>query len=765
MLRSWNVRPAIALALLGALCAGPLLAQDPEDVEDDAESSPRVERLRFPGADRLDPRELRASIATEATRCRSLLLRPFCWLTDWDAFVEKHHLDRDELERDEIRLVVRYFRRGYREVETRSEVRPHGEGVEVLFHIEEREPTVIESLELLEAEPRLTGTQKRRAGLPGPGEPLDLIRLDTATARLRTMLAEEGYLDAEVRDAITVEEGRRAGFVEIRVEPGRRATVGGLDVRGNRGVAGRTIRDATLLRPGRVLRHGDLEAARRRLHESNLFYESAVEVPPQPDSAKRVVIEVREAPPRAAQGAIGFNTVEFAQVEGGFDHYDWLGGGRQLKVQATVGNLLARQFNDTGVFRDVLPRDREFADDDAFLRPTWTASVELQQPAFLSIGNTLSGAVFGHRRSTPRVAIDEGFGANLSFTRRLRPRTTASLAYRFEMTEIEAGELYFCVSFGVCELPTVDALRQRQRLAPVGVSFTTDRTDHPISATSGWRASVELEHAGSVTSSQFRYHRASGSATLHLPFDGGRRVLAGRVRAGWVGPLDGTTAALGLEGDFDELIHPRKRFYAGGSRSVRGFGENQLGPRVLTVSPAALTDPGLDEPCTTAQLTDGSCDPNIAPRSAFDPRPSGGTAVVEMNVEYRFPLWRELGGAVFVDGAVVRGEQTGARAPVGLDGRGGEPDPEGLLDRTFHAITPGVGVRYDTRIGPIRADVGVRLTGAERLPVVTEVTDEEGRRRLVRLQTPMLFEATEDASLLGRISRRLRLHLSIGEAF
>ncbi len=765
MSRSWILRLSIGLPLLGALCAGPLLAQDPDDAEDDAAGSPRVERLGFPGADAIEPRELRANIATEATRCRSILLRPFCWLTDWDAFVEKHHLDRDEVARDEIRIAVRYFRRGYREVETRSEVRPHGEGVEVLFHIEEGEPTVIESLELLEAEPLLTGTQKRRADLPGPGEPLDLIRLDTATARLRTMLAEDGFLDAEVRDTITLEEGRRRGSVVVHVEPDRRATVGELDVRGRRDVADRTIRDATLLRPGRVLRQGDLEAARRRLHGSNLFYESAVEVPPQPDSAKRVEIEVREAPPRAVEGAVGFNTVEFAQVEGGFVHYDWLGGGRQLEVQATVGNLLARQFNDTGIFRDVLPRDREFADDDAFLRPTWTASAELRQPAFLSTGNTLAGAVFGHRRTTPRVAIDEGFGANLSLTRRLRPRTTASLAYRFEMTEIEAGELYFCVSFGVCELPTVDALRQRQRLAPVGVSFTADRTDDPIAATSGWRANVELEHAGSVTASQFRYHRVSGSATRYLPFDGGRRVLAGRVRAGWVRPLGGTAAALGIEGDFDELIHPRKRFYAGGSRSVRGFGENQLGPRVLTVSPAVLTAPELEDPCTTAQLVDGSCDPNVAPRRAFDPRPSGGTAVLEVNVEYRFPLLHDLGGVVFVDGALVRGDRTGAGMPVGLEGAGGEADPEGLLEGTFHAITPGVGVRFDTPIGPIRADVGVRLTGAERLPVVTEVMDEEGRRRLVRLRTPMLFDATEDASLVGRVSKRLRLHLSIGEAF
>ena len=40
--------------------------------------------------------------------------------------------------------------------------------------------------------------------------------------------------------------------------------------------------------------------------------------------------------------------------------------------------------------------------------------------------------------------------------------------------------------------------------------------------------------------------------------------------------LGGTAEALGVAGS-DELLHPRKRFYAGGARSVRGFGEGQLG--------------------------------------------------------------------------------------------------------------------------------------------------------------------------------------------
>ena len=32
-----------------------------------------------------------------------------------------------------------------------------------------------------------------------------------------------------------------------------------------------------------------------------------------------------------------------------------------------------------------------------------------------------------------------------------------------------------------------------------------------------------------------------------------------------------------------DVVHPQKRFYAGGANSVRGFAQSRLGPRVLQV--------------------------------------------------------------------------------------------------------------------------------------------------------------------------------------
>ena len=56
----------------------------------------------------------------------------------------------------------------------------------------------------------------------------------------------------------------------------------------------------------------------------------------------------------------------------------------------------------------------------------------------------------------------------------------------------------------------------------------------------------------------------------------------------------------------DDILHPRKRLYLGGASSVRGFGENQLGPHVLTVAPELLRGSGDSSTVCSCCNTTGS---------------------------------------------------------------------------------------------------------------------------------------------------------------
>lgn len=102
-----------------------------------------------------------------------------------------------------------------------------------------------------------------------------------------------------------------------------------------------------------------------------------------------------------------------------------------------------------------------------------------------------------------------------------------------------------------------------------------------------------------------------------------------------------------------DRIAPSRRFYAGGGGSVRGYGFQRLGPR----------DPVFDDPI-------------------------GGRSVTEFAIEARI-RWKNWGIVPFLDGGNI------STSPL--------PKFDNLR---FGA---GIGVRYHTRFGPIRVDVGTPL--------------------------------------------------------
>jgi outer membrane protein assembly factor BamA len=733
----------IFMAAIAALYTTSVRAQSTADTG----PAPRVDRLTIAGAQAVSAAEVRANIFTEATRCRGFLLRPFCLISNSTLWKEVERLDTLEVRRDELRIRVHYFRRGYREAQVASSILRRGaDAVEVRFDIVEGPATTVTTLDVVGFGEALDSADIALADPPEVGEPLDLIRLDSAALRLRERLDAAGYIDAEVIDTAVVDRATETAVARIEIEPHARATLEEVEIVGTENVADGIIRTALDVRDGDVLTSDRLYGSQRNLYQSNLFRMARVRVPPQPDSAKLLVVEVDEAPPRSVNGGVGVSTIDFVQIEGGFTHYDLWGGAQLLDVQATVGNLLANQLEGTSGFVGIAPSGFFEGDEGPFLRPTWQASVTLSQPSFRSsYRNTLSGSVFSHRRIVPGIAVDRGVGASASFTRKLDPRSPLSATYRYEISRVEAGEVYYCINFGVCEPSLIAALRDGQTLSPAAISFFADRSDDPLAPTEGFHIRVDAEHASALTLSNFRYNRATAEYAHFFPIGEGR-VLAGRVRGGWVRGLGSSGPALGLPDEL-ELVHPRKRFYAGGSRSVRGFGESQLGPRILSIGAGVLTaeeDEG-GAGCSAAQLEDGSCDPSAVPSDQFVPRPLGGERLLEANVEYRFPLFGAIGGAVFVDAGWLGGGELDASAES--------------------AVTPGFGFRYASPIGPVRIDLGIRPQGSDELAVVTEIVAADGERRIIRLDEPKLFDPLEGRSGIGKLLSRLTLHFSIGQAF
>jgi outer membrane protein assembly factor BamA len=761
-MNSLTRRLLLAGAVVMGVAGAPVLAAAQRSPVE--EEHPEVKELVLDGVVSVDKSELKRNIATSESGCNNMLAQIFfCWFSKAPAFYEREYLDRDDLRADLLRIRVFYYLRGWRDTQVDTSVVADGDGVKVTFHVQEGEPTRVGRVQVLYDSTVLTQRRVERLVSVRAGEPLSLLALDSSRVLLQGDMWEKGFADAKVDTIIAVDSVRRRADVTFQVVNNRRATVGTITILGAEQVDPTTIVNAMPLRTGEIFRRSDVIESQRNLYESNLFRTVIVTVPEQADTVKDVEVNVLEAPEREARVAGGFNTIDYVQLEGRLTHYNLFGGARRLDVSGAVSNLFASAINGAGPFRTIRDENR------AYLLPTYQVSAEFRQPSFLQRPeNAVGFGAFLNRRAATGVYIEHGWGGTATFTRNIAEGERASANYRFEVTRVEASDVYFCVNYGVCDTTTINVLKTRQTLSPATVTYIRDKSNELFTPTTGYVLRGSAEHASALTASHYQYNRATADAAYYFRIGRSRAkgwasssvspavtntVLAVHLRAGLVRPV-GTA-------DDRSVLHPRKRFYAGGSQSVRGYAENQLGPRILTVAPERLqyaqSLPG--GVCDATSINVRYCDPNSPDTTGsgqlirdenFIPRPLGGTSIIEGGVELRFPIYKKITGAAFIDAGAV-GEASAASFVDLVD--------FGRLRGATWAVTPGVGVRYHTRVGPIRVDLGYNPHGQEALPVVTEVLNAEGEREIVPLDRARLFQPHR------RWYQRLTLHLSIGQAY
>ncbi|HEY4306174.1 MAG TPA: BamA/TamA family outer membrane protein [Gemmatimonadaceae bacterium] len=739
-----------AIALLATI-SGSVTAQSSRDEE---RLAPEVTKLAITGVKSVDWHDLSKSINSRASKCRSILIEPFCLVSKSPLWVDKYYLDQKELERDVVRIRVYYWYKGYRETTVDTVVTKLAEkkiGIE--FKVTEGRPTLIRKLSIAYDSTLINEKTRNRLTLLKANDPLDLTRLDTMRVSFQSELWDRGFGDAVIDTTITMDSAQYLADVNMKLVPNRRTTIGRLTITGNKRVGANTILNSLTFGTGDLYRQSSVLESQRNLYESNLFRLAVIDVPPQYDSVKNVNIDVTEAPMHEARIGPGLSTLDFLQVQGHYTAYNVLGGARRLDVDGTVGNLFASSLAGRGLFRDVQSDVGKNTDASPFFQPTYNASIDFKQPAFLQRPADQAGfGTFAHRTINPGVFIDQGFGGQATLTHVLAPRTPISINYRYEQNRVEASDVYFCMTFGVCDNVTIGALRSHQSLSPLTLTGFIDHSDQPFSPTKGYVARLDVEHASNITASDYAYTRAFFDGAIYGHKSQTQNVFSAHLRFGVVRSLSS-----GVDGG---VLHPRKRFYAGGANSVRGFAESQLGPRILTIDSTVL----FANNRMPASINGGTCGPSIDAVKFCDPntaglkngdffaQPLGGTSLLEGSVEYRMPLplgetLRHIVGAVFVDGGVV-----GKGDIRGISSLGG-------VIRGTGAVTPGFGLRYDSPVGPIRVDFGINPNRSEDLTVVTAVADATGARRIVPLTTVRHYQQGS-----GFFSH-LVLHFSIGEAY
>lgn len=697
--RIWTV--AAVLASLP-----PLLA-----AQEVAETRRVVREVSFEGNDALDDLQLRISIATTQSSWfqRAPLLRLL-------PFGEKRYFNEREFRRDVLRLKVLYAQSGFLEADVDTLVRRDSGNVWVRFLITEGLPVRVRSLAIEGAEPILAAARLRSAIPLRVGAPFNRRLLYASADTIRTALRDRGHPFAEVFLSFDEDRVERAADVTLTVDPGPPAVVGRIEVVGARKIPPDVVQRLLAVEPGKPYAERDLYESQVELYRSGVYNHvsvALVDSQPPPDSQVTVRVRLSEGPLHRLRFGAGYGTIDCLRGVGTWSAYNVFGGARQLLVNGRVARVGVAQ--DQGLQTSLCPGLRN--EDPELLTLNYNVSGTLREPVLFSRRTSLALTLFAERRSEFQAYLRTAAGGDVTLTRRLSRWKSLSLAQSVVWGSTLADPATLCAFLNVCA--SRDTIFSRRRVtSKLTAGLAADYRNAALDPTAGHTWSVELAYAspaiGSDSLSQFLRGQAEYASYHELS---PREVLAWRVRVGTM-----VTPDLNFAAGTEAFLPPEERFYAGGPSTVRGFGQNELGPVVRVLERVdSTTGPG-----------------GLEVDSLIRTSPIGGRGLLLANLEYRFSLAgsnNRVMGALFVDAG-----QVFERARD--------------VYRVWEMrVTPGIGVRIASPLGPVRLDLALNLFRPQ-----TSVLYAESVPGQLTVADP---EYTPRRSTLGK----LRFHVSVGQAF
>lgn len=685
-------RAQLALGLVvGVFCvAAPAhvsaqdIACDPGDVE--------VERVNFEGNHAFSDAELADGIVTT----------PSSWARRAFRFIGTQRcLDTLEVRRDPLRLIVFYRDHGFSAVKVSTQVDTvRTDAVAVTFRIQEGEPVILERLTIngLDSVPR---ANRIIADLPiREGGRFDKYAVEATRETINRRLRENGYPMADILRSYESDTAKRVATVKFDVAPGARARIGDVKVSvtpregTKQQISNAQVRRVLGVNPGDLYRESELEGAKRALYLSDAYRHVEVtpdtaSLAPAGDSTIDVNITLAESYMRSVRALAGWATLDCFRTQADYADFGFLGGLRRLDVSARASKIgVGVPTRASGALGNVCASSvRQDVYSDTL---NYYVGATLRQSALFGIRAIPTVTVYSELRSEYLVFRRyTPIGGIASLNQQVRG-LGVTYAYQLEYGRTTAEPAIFCGVIGVCDVGEQQFLKRTQRLATASVTLGRDRRNDAFNPTAGSSMSLELRNAsrliGSDPDLQFLKLVADGSWYWALPRSS---VLVARLRGGLV---FGQTVVLGA--DTTAFIPQQERLYAGGANTVRGFRQNELGPVVYIPDTRKVCIAPTGD-CVTPTEARDTVYFVADPTRERSPRilPVGGNSVAVANVELRMPspfIPDRLQLAFFADAG-----------QVWTRGGAGAEQSFGRL-----RVTPGVGVRVASLVGPIRMDLG-----------------------------------------------------------
>jgi outer membrane protein assembly complex protein YaeT len=561
-------------------------------VSEDNSNEIYISKIKIKNAGEITKKQIQQNIATQ-----------FPSVLPWK---KKPVFDEEVFKQDIIRIINLYKENGFYDVKVDYELEEGGgKKVEILIDIQRGQQIVLQKLGLT-IDPIMGQEEKN--------ELLDIILLkedDFFSAKdyqrskniIKNYFSNRGYPLAKIEAEALVNRGEKWAKVNISVNTGNKYRFGRQTVEGNINIRENIIRRELLYKTGDDYSTEKLD--RTRIGIFGLGYFRSVVIDTKFNESEGVVdttVKVEEKKLGSVKLGIGYGTEDLLRGQMIWNQRNLFGGGRDLEVSGKF-SFLTQRLSAKLLQPYLFGRDIDYISTLATNRddfPSYTSES-------LLFSNKIEKQIYNN------INLSSSFNLQLS---RLSDISGSTVDF------VESDE-YLLTFFNI------------------GLDRST--VDNVLNPKNGTSLSFNLESSLSFLGSDENFIKGVFEFKGYKEMKG--VVFAKRLDVGIIQPFSDTST---LE------VPIFKRFFTGGSTTMRGFPFQELGP--------------LD--------TNGD--------------PVGGNTLLLGNLEARYPIYKKLGGVVFFDYGNVFADEYDFK-----------------LDDIKYAI--GTGLRFNTIIGPLRVDFGYTL--------------------------------------------------------
>ncbi len=485
-----------------------------------------------------------------------------------------------------------YMEEGYYDIDINYNVEIKNGKAYVSVSVKEGEPYKIENVKL-----NIQGDMKVSKKIEDLilFEEGDIFRSDLYEQSRRKMeeyLKNNGFFSAIVDERALVYREDKKVNVFFNVNTGPRQYFGEITVDGNEYVSDRYILREVTFKEGDLFSLREVQKSGSNIRRLGLFREVNIEKTDNDDKDVNVKVRVREIDKRRIGLGGGYGTEIGIRASLDFNRYYFMNMPRTLTLSGKYSEIFK------------------------------SASLIVSQDYFWDRNSNIAVGV-SYEQEDASIYTNRKTGASLRVGRVFGDKTDMFISYNYERNQ-----------------PIHDEMNEEQKERFYTLSVIGAGLNYGYSPGAGWGNSLSLfmEPSSQMLGSDLDYVKAVGESRVNYRLTESV-MFSSRMKIGLIEPFGETRE-----------IPVFKRFFAGGSNSIRGYGYQQVGP----------TD-----------------------KKGY---PVGGDCVSELNVEMRVSLFGPLQKVVFFDtGNVYKNRRD--------------------FDFSDLYYSTGSGFRYNTPVGPLGIDV------------------------------------------------------------